>query len=95
MVLSSDSAFVYYCVYIMRGFNFLTRMRSKRGGGAAGVLADEGCARRDAEERRARHLRERAGQRTALRLLRHTAWRLLLRQLRGIKCQFVLLQTLV
>ena len=67
----------------MRGFNLLTRMRSKRGGGAAGVLADEGCARRHAEERRARHLRERAGQRPALRLLRHLARRILFRQFSG------------
>ena len=58
-------------------------MRSERGGGAAGVLADEGGTRRHAEERGAGHLWERAGHLAALRLLRHAARRLLLRQLWG------------
>ncbi len=58
-------------------------MRSERGGGAAGVLADEGGARGHPKKRRAGHLRERAGHLPALRLLRDTAWRLLFRQLWG------------
>ena len=56
---------------------------SERGGGAAGVLADEGRPRREPQERRAGDLRVRARLGPALRLLRHAARRVLLRQLRG------------
>lgn len=57
--------------------------RSERGGGAAGVLADEAVAGGRAEERGAGGLRDGALQQPPLRLLRHAAGGQLLRQLPG------------
>lgn len=56
----------------------------ERSGGAAGVLAGEGVEERRREERwSCRHLRVRARRAPALRLLRHSTGRRLLRQLSG------------
>ena len=59
---------------------------SERGGGAAGVLADEGRPRREPQERRAGDLRVRARLGPALRLLRHAARRVLFRE---VSSQFI------
>ena len=56
---------------------------SKRGRGPAGLLADETGSWRRPQEWRPRHLRVRAVFNPALRLLRHSARRFLLRQFSG------------
>merc|ERR1712088_1112762 len=48
--------------------------QSECGGGAAGVLADEGGEGGESQERGSRHLRVSAGCCSTLHLLRHTAW---------------------
>ena len=55
---------------------------SQRCGGATGLLADEAAARRRPQERRPRHLRVRPRVHAALRLLRHAARRVVLREVR-------------
>ena len=69
--------------YLIAITRFCVLCFSKCGGGAAGVLADETGARRRPAQRRACHLRVSAGVKSTVRVLRHPARGLLLRQLPG------------
>ena len=61
---------------------YLSSSFSQRGGGTAGLLADEAAARRRPQERRPRHLRVRPRIHAALRLLRHAPRRVMFRKVR-------------